>query len=74
MESFEGQEMEIDQKLPTQDQRVPAANGVADDGEYHIFIDCPCAIIKGVWVPTINMGPPVFMKGHLLLFSCSSAR
>ena len=54
LESFKGQEMEIDQKLPTQDQRVPAANGVADDGEYHIFVDGTCAIIKGAWVPTIK--------------------
>ena len=36
LEALEGQEMEIDEKLPAQkEQRVPAANGVADDdGKY----------------------------------------
>lgn len=35
LEALEGQEMEIDEKLPAQkEQRVPAANGVADDGKH----------------------------------------
>ena len=35
LEALEGQEMEIDDKLATQkEQRVPATNGVADDGKH----------------------------------------
>ena len=35
LEALEGQEMEIDEKLPAEkEQRVPATNGVADDGKF----------------------------------------